>query len=75
MKKLMSLFFMLCVGIAPVFSQTNTGRLVGTVASTDGVIAGATVTVTDDKTKRDRTVVTSGDGSLSCPNWRSAPTR
>lgn len=67
MKKLMSLFFMLCVGIAPVFSQTNTGRLVGTVASTDGVIAGATVTVTDDKTKRDRTVVTSGDGSFVVP--------
>ena len=67
MKKLMTLFILLCAGITPVFAQTNTGRLVGTVASTDGVIAGATVTVTDDKTKRDRTVVTSGDGSFVVP--------
>ncbi len=67
MKKLMTLFILLRAGITPVFAQTNTGRLVGTVASTDGVIAGATVTVTDDKTKRDRTVVTSGDGSFVVP--------
>lgn len=65
MKKLISLFFMLCVGLVPAFSQTNTGRLVGTVASSDGVISGATVTITDDKTSKERVVVSAGDGTFT----------
>ncbi len=67
MKKMMSLFFMLCVSLATGFAQSNTGRLVGTVASTDGVIAGATVTITDDKTSKDRVVTSAGDGSFTVP--------
>ncbi|MEK7830087.1 MAG: carboxypeptidase-like regulatory domain-containing protein, partial [Acidobacteriota bacterium] len=50
-------------GIA--LAQTNTGRLVGTVASTDGVIAGATVTITDDKTSKERVVTSGGDGTFT----------
>lgn len=50
-------------GIA--LAQTNTGRLVGTVASSDGVIAGATVTITDDKTSKERVVTSGGDGSFT----------
>src|SRR5436190_60892 len=67
MKKLMSLSLLFCISVAIAFAQTNTGRLVGTVASPDGVIAGATVTITDDKTQKDRTVVTGGDGTFTVP--------
>lgn len=67
MKKAMSLFFVLCASLASAFAQTNTGRLVGTVASSDGVISGANVTVTDDKTGKERSVVTSGDGTFTVP--------
>jgi len=67
MKKTMLLFFVFCVGLASAFAQTSTGRLVGTVASSDGVISGANVTVTDDKTGKGRSVVTTGDGTFTVP--------
>src|SRR6266508_2490150 len=67
MKKAMLLFFVFCVGLASAFAQTSTGRLVGTVASSDGVISGANVTVTDDKTGKGRSVVTAGDGTFTVP--------
>src|SRR5262245_34869349 len=67
MKKAMSLFFILCASLASAFAQTNTGRLVGTVASSDGVISGANVTVTDDKTGKERSVVSAGDGTFTVP--------
>ncbi len=52
--------------IAPsAFSQGSTGTLVGTVSGPDGVIPGATVTVTDTQTQKERTVLTSGEGSFS----------
>jgi hypothetical protein len=49
------------------FAQSATGRLVGTVSSSDGVIAGATVVVTDDKTGKERTVVTNDEGAFNFP--------
>jgi Carboxypeptidase regulatory-like domain len=67
MKKAMLLFFVFCVGLASASAQTSTGRLVGTVASSDGVISGANVTVTDDKTGKGRSVVTAGDGTFTVP--------
>jgi Carboxypeptidase regulatory-like domain/TonB dependent receptor-like, beta-barrel len=67
MKTAMLLFFVFCVGLASAFAQTSTGRLVGTVASSDGVISGANVTVTDDKTGKGRSVVTAGDGTFTVP--------
>lgn len=39
----------------------------GTIASSDGVIAGANITITDDKTGKERTVVSAGDGSFTVP--------
>ncbi|HWN08363.1 MAG TPA: carboxypeptidase regulatory-like domain-containing protein [Pyrinomonadaceae bacterium] len=52
--------------IAPsAFSQGSTGTLTGTVSGPDGVIPGATVTVTDTQTQKERTVLTSGEGSFS----------
>jgi predicted mannosyl-3-phosphoglycerate phosphatase (HAD superfamily) len=67
MNKMMTLFFVLCAGLGSVFAQTNTGRLIGTVASSDGVVAGANVTITDDKTGKERVVVTAGDGTFTVP--------
>jgi hypothetical protein len=67
MKRMMSLLFLLCLSLASALAQTNTGRLVGTVASSDGVISGANVTITDDKTGKDRSVVTAGDGTFTVP--------
>ncbi len=65
MKKLMSLLFILCVGITPIFAQTNTGRLIGTVTSPDGIISGAVISVTDDKTGRERETTSAGDGTFT----------
>src|SRR5262245_20096176 len=67
MKKAMSLFFVLCASLTSAFAQTSTGRLIGTVTSSDGVISGANVTVTDDKTGRERSAVTAGDGTFTVP--------
>ena len=51
----------------PVFAQSSAGGIVGTVSGPDGVLAGATVTVIDDQTKRERVVTSSGDGTFSVP--------
>ena len=45
--------------------QSSTGRLVGTVSDASGVIPGATVVVKDTKTGKEKTVVSSDDGSFS----------
>ena len=65
MKKVMWILLGLCVLASASFAQTNTGRLIGTVASSDGVIAGATVTITDDKTGKERTVTSGSDGAFT----------
>lgn len=49
------------------FAQSNTGRLVGTVSGPDGVLPGATVEITDNKTKRTRTETTNGEGGFTVP--------
>lgn len=45
--------------------QTTTGTLSGVVSAPDGLIAGATVVVKDNQTGRERTVITSGEGSFT----------
>ncbi|MDX6384311.1 MAG: hypothetical protein QOK48_1884, partial [Blastocatellia bacterium] len=55
----------LCLSTSAVLSQSNTGRLVGTVSDASGVIPGATVVVRDTKTGKEKTVTASGDGSYS----------
>ena len=53
----------------PAFSQVNTGRILGTVADqTGGVIAGATVTVTNADTGVARNLTTDTAGEYSAPN-------
>lgn len=55
-----------CLFTATALAQTsNSGNLVGTVSGPDGVIPGATVTITDNQTGRERTAVTNGDGGFT----------
>jgi hypothetical protein len=66
MKRLMFLVLTLCLFSVAALAQTsNTGSLVGTVSGPDGVIPGATVVVTDNATKRERTVLTNGEGGFT----------
>lgn len=65
MRKFLLSALTLCLMSVVVLAQANTGRLVGTVSGPDGVIAGATVVVTDNKTGKERTIVASGEGSFS----------
>jgi Carboxypeptidase regulatory-like domain len=57
----------LCLFAIMGLAQTNTGRLLITVTSPDGVVQGATILVTDVKTNRGRTVSTSSDGTFIIP--------
>src|SRR5437879_2149776 len=53
----------------PVFSQVNTGRILGTVTDqTGGVIAGAMVTVTNSQTGVARNLVADDAGEYAAPN-------
>lgn len=58
----------LLVGL-PLFSQVNTGRILGTVTDqTGGVIAGAMVTVTNTETGVARNLTTDGAGEYIAPS-------
>jgi Carboxypeptidase regulatory-like domain len=65
-KPIVALLTLLVFAI-PVFAQTNTGRLVGTVSDASGVIPGATVVVKDNQTGKEITVTSSGDGTYNVP--------
>lgn len=65
MKRFFFATLALCLFAAFAFAQSNTGRLVGTVSGPDGVIPGATVTVRDNQTNRERTVTTTGEGTFT----------
>jgi hypothetical protein len=67
MKKFTLAVMILCIFAISALAQSNTGTLVGTVSSTDGSIAGANITLTDTKTGKERTVISSGEGSFSIP--------
>jgi len=61
-------FAVLLMGL-PLFSQINTGRLLGTVTDqTGGVIAGAMVTVTNSQTGVARNLVADDAGEYNAPN-------
>jgi hypothetical protein len=66
-KGIPALTLALLLGAASVFAQSNTGRLSGTISSRDGVIPGATVTITDNQTGKEKTVVASGEGAFAVP--------
>ena len=67
MKKYLTgtLLVLMCATFA--LAQSTTGRLSGTVSSADGVLPGATVTATDNKTGREQTTVTNGEGNFLFP--------
>src|SRR5919197_4081789 len=67
MKKIIWALLALCLFALSALAQSNTGRLVGTVSDPSGVIAGATVLITDNQTGRERTVITSDDGTFTVP--------
>ena len=63
--------FLLCLSVLAIstlaFGQAATGRLSGTVSGPDGLIANATVVVTDNQTKQSKTVSTNDQGAFSFP--------
>jgi hypothetical protein len=65
---LAGLCFAVLLGL-PLFSQINTGRILGTVTDqTGGVIAGAAVVVTNTETGVARNLVADGAGEYNAPN-------
>src|SRR4051812_29052328 len=64
MRRLVPAVLMLCLLAITAFAQSNSGTLVGTVSGPDGVLPGATVTVTDNQTHKERTVLTNSDGGF-----------
>src|SRR4051812_23241300 len=67
MQKFTLAVLLVCLLTLSALAQSNTGRLVGTVSSSDGVIRGATVVVTDNKTGKERTVVSGDEGAFTVP--------
>ncbi len=67
MKRIIPSILILIAFTIVAMAQSNTGRLVGTVSGPDGVVPGATVIVKDDKTGREKTIVSSGDGGFILP--------
>jgi hypothetical protein len=67
MKRVLFVALALIVLTSAALAQSNSGRLVGAVSDPSGVIPGATVVVTDNKTGKERTVVASDDGSFTVP--------
>ncbi len=63
MKRIILATFMLCVLAALAVAQSTVGRLNGTVSGPDGLLPGATVTVTDNQTGRSFTTTTNDSGS------------
>lgn len=67
MKKILLGMLTLCLFAVTAFAQSSTGRLVGTISGPDGVLPGATITVVDNQTKRERTITASGEGAFTVP--------
>jgi Carboxypeptidase regulatory-like domain len=67
MKKILFSFLLVLASFAVVVSQTTTGRLSGTVSTADGVVPGATVTATDNKTGKEQTTTTNESGEYIFP--------
>src|SRR3569832_1838117 len=67
MKRLLLLSIALLVLTWAGFGQDTTGKLVGTVNAADGVIPGATITVTDNQTGKTQTLTSSSSGAFTAP--------
>lgn len=64
MKRIIFATLMLSLFAALTFAQNTTGKIIGSVSAPDGVIPGATVVVTDNQTKKERTVTANSDGTF-----------
>jgi hypothetical protein len=67
MKKILLSFLLVLASLTVVVAQSTTGRLSGTVATTDGVVPGATVTAKDNATGKEQTTTTNDSGEYSFP--------
>jgi Carboxypeptidase regulatory-like domain len=67
MRKLSLIILTLILSSVLTFAQTTSGKIIGSVSAPDGVIPGATVTVTDNKTAKVRTVTASDNGTFEVP--------
>lgn len=55
------------VSVVCIMAQTTSGRLSGTVSGPDGVLPGATIVATDNKTGKEFTVISGGEGNYLFP--------
>lgn len=68
MKKLSIMLLMILMSAMFAYSQPTTGKIIGTVVAPDGgLVPGAQVVVTDNQTKKTRTVVAGEDGTFEVP--------
>lgn len=67
MKKISVVILTILLGVAFAFSQSTSGRLVGTVNSPDGVLPNANVIIKDNKTGKTQTIVSGNDGGFLFP--------
>ncbi|MDQ3665827.1 MAG: TonB-dependent receptor [Acidobacteriota bacterium] len=67
MKRFVVAVLTLCLFTSAAFAQSVTGQLTGSVSGPDGLIAGATVTITDDKTGKTLEVQTNDQGGFVFP--------
>ncbi len=67
--RVLSCVWLLLAAVAPVFSQTTTGRILGEVYDQSGAaLAGATVTVSDVERGITRTAITDASGNYAVPS-------
>ncbi len=64
MKRVIGAFMLMTFACMVISAQTTTGRLIGTVSGPDGLLPGATVTVTDTQTNRELTAIADSDGGF-----------
>ena len=64
MKKFILLLLILLINVVFAFAQATVGKIVGSVSAPDGAVPGATITVTDTQTGKERTVMAREDGTF-----------
>ncbi|MEP7039347.1 MAG: TonB-dependent receptor [Acidobacteriota bacterium] len=62
--RIFAVILTLCLQVVTAFAQSTSGKIVGTVSAADGAVPGATIVVTDNQTKKERTVTANGDGTF-----------
>ena len=65
MKKFLLISLTIFLSAILTLAQDTTGRIVGSVSAPDGVIPGATIVITDNQTGKQRTVVSSDNGTFN----------